>query len=153
MGRLKSNKRQAGATGRCLLQSDVPTGWGNRGECCRISGLTWTPWVFHLWSENNWGRSSNCSLIMLSLSQCSAPTWHSDIHCLHIQVALKEGQDLNPSPEYAWTWYIVTDMFIETEDLTKAVVLVPGEVVLFFGRQSQGEGLSYEEVGEAAFQL
>ena len=64
-----------------------------------------------------------------------APPYDSQTqHCLHIQVALREGQGLNPPPEYAWTGCIVTDMFSETEHLTKAVVLVLGQAVLFFGR-------------------
>ena len=44
-------------------------------------------------------------------------------------------------------------MFRETEDITKAVVLAPGQAVLFFGRWSQGEGLSYEEVQDPVFSL
>ena len=48
---------------------------------------------------------------------------------------------------------IVTDVFSKTKDLTKAVVLVPGQAVLFFGRGSQDEGIFYQEVLDIAFQL
>ena len=59
-------------------QLDVLTGWGIRSECYRISRLTWTPWVFHLWCENNHGWSGNHSLIIFSLSWFHAPIWQLD---------------------------------------------------------------------------
>ena len=74
-------------------------------------------------------------------------------HCLHVQVTLREGQGLNPLPDYPWTGPIITDMFSKTEDLTEAFVLVPGKAVLFSGRWPWGEGLSYEEAWDAVFQL
>ena len=80
-----------------------------------------------------------------SVSANSVPPYDSQTqHYLHIQVTLREGQGLNPSPEYAWKGSIITDVFSKTEDLTKAVVLELGQDVLFFCRLSRGEGISYE---------
>ena len=82
-----------------------------------------------------------------SVSPNSAPPYDSQTqHWLHVQVTLKEDLGLNPLPKFAWTGSVVTDMFSKNEGLTEAVVLAPGHAVLFFGRQSWGEGLSYEGV-------
>ena len=85
---------------------------------------------------------SSHSVSSNSVSPYDSQTWH----CLHIQGTLREGQGANPPPEYTLMGSIITDMHNENENLTKAVALVQGQVILFFGRQSQGEGLSYEEV-------
>ena len=70
-----------------------------------------------------------------SVSPSSVSLYDNQIqHCLHIQVTLREGQGLNTLLEYAWMGSIITDMFSKTEDLTEAVVLVPGQGVLFLGR-------------------
>ena len=71
-----------------------------------------------------------CSVFPNSAPPYDSQTWH----CLSVQVALREGQGLNPLAKYAWMQSIVKDVFSETEDLTEAVVLVLGQTVLFFGR-------------------
>ena len=49
---------------------------------------------------------------------------------------------------------IVEDMLCDVRiSLTKAVVIGPGRVVLFYGRHSLGEGLTTDEAKDAAFLL
>ena len=134
-------------------QSDIPIGWHIRGECYWISRLTWTPSVSPPCCENDHGWSSNHSLITFSFPKFSTPYDSQTWHCLSIQVTLREGQGLNPLSEYAWMGSIVTDVFSEIKDLNKEAVLVLEQAVLFFGRWSQGDGLSYKEAQDAAFYL
>ena len=49
---------------------------------------------------------------------------------------------------------LVEDMFHHGRTgLTKAIVTSPSKAVLFYGRQSLGEGLNLGEAGDAAFAL
>ena len=56
-------------------------------------------------------------------------------YCVHVRVALGEGGGIQPPPSHTWSGLLVADMFQEglEEQITKAVVLAPGEAVLFFG--------------------
>ena len=59
-----------------------------------------------------------------------------------------------PQPPHTWTAPVVEDMLHHGRTgLTKAVVMGPGRAVLFYGRQSLGEGLSLGKVRYAAFTL
>ena len=55
-------------------------------------------------------------------------------YCIHIRVTLGEGRN-QPPPSHAWSGSLIADMFQEglEEQITKAVVLGPGEAILFFG--------------------
>ena len=59
-------------------------------------------------------------------------------YCIHIRVTLGEGGGDQPPPPHAWSGLLIADMFQEglEQQITKAVVLAPGEAILFFGRQS-----------------
>ena len=59
-----------------------------------------------------------------------------------------------PPPPHAWTVSLVQDMLCYARTgLTKAIVMGPGRAILFYGRQSLGEGLSLSEARDAAFIL
>ena len=69
-------------------------------------------------------------------------------------MTLTEETGAAPPPPYAWTAPLVEDMLCYGRTgLIKAVVMGPGMAVLFYGRQSMGEGLSLGEVRDAAFTL
>ena len=77
-------------------------------------------------------------------------TWH----CLRIHVTLTEETGATPPPSHTWMMPVVEDMLHHGRiGLTKAVVTGSGWAVLFYGRQSLGEGLSLGEVRDAAFAL
>ena len=83
---------------------------GIRGECYRISGLTCLPecsaFGMRMMMDGVATAHSSCSVFPDSGSPYNSQTWH----CLCIQVTFREGQRLNPPPEYAWMGSIVTDM-------------------------------------------
>ena len=59
-----------------------------------------------------------------------------------------------PPPPHSWIPRMIEDMLQEARaGLTEAVVIVPGRVILFYGRRSMGEGLKADEVRDAAFLL
>ena len=64
-------------------------------------------------------------------------------YCVHARVTLGEGAGDQPPPSNTWCDLLILDMFQEgiEEQITKAVVLTPGEAFLFFGGQSLEEGL------------
>ena len=75
-------------------------------------------------------------------------------YCLEIQVTLTEELGAMPPPSHPWMAPLVEDMLQEARTgLTKAVVIGPGRVVLFYGRHSLGEGLKVDEVRDATFLL
>ena len=75
-------------------------------------------------------------------------------YCLEIRVMLTEELGAIPPPSHSWTAPLVEDMLCKARTgLTKAVVIGPGRVVLFYGRHSIGEGLKAEEARDATFLL
>ena len=57
-------------------------------------------------------------------------------------------------PSHSWTAPLVEDMLHDVRTgLTKAVVIGPGRVVLFYGRHSLGEGLTTDKARDAIFLL
>ena len=59
---------------------------------------------------------------------------------------LGDGGGDKPSPSHVWGGCLITDILQEAwpEDwMTKAMVLSPGEAILFFGRHSKNEGIPY----------
>ena len=69
-------------------------------------------------------------------------------------MTLTEETGATPPPPHAWTLPLVEDMLHHGRTgLTEAVVMGPGKAVLFYGRQSLGEGLSLGEVRDTAFTL
>ena len=80
----------------------------------------------------------------------SPETWY----CLEIQViSIKDGGTTPPHP-HAWQEPVVEHMFQDGKSgLTKAVMMGPRQTILFYGRQSPGEGLSLGEACDVMFTL
>ena len=74
---------------------------------------------------------------------------------LHSHQSDSRGGGNHPPPSYAWSGLMIPDMFHNglEEWLTEAVVLAPEEAILFFGRQSCKEGLSYIGARDVGFCL
>ena len=75
-------------------------------------------------------------------------------YCLEIQVtSTKDGGTTLPPP-YAWQVPMVEDMLWDGKSgLMEAVVTGSGQAILFYVRQSLGEGLSLRKVWDAMFML
>ena len=75
-------------------------------------------------------------------------------YCFEIRVMLTEELGAIPPPSHSWMAPLVEDMLHKARTgITKAVVIGPGRVVLFYGRHSMGEGLRGDEARDAAFLL
>ena len=75
-------------------------------------------------------------------------------YCLEIQVTVTEEGGATPPPPHAWQVSMVEDMLCDGKaGLTEAIVMGPGQAMLFYGRQSLGEGLSLGEAQDAMFTL
>ena len=82
------------------------------------------------------------------------PSHPNTRYCLGIHVTLTEETGVVPPLSHAWTVPLVEDMLhYARTDLTKAMVMGPGRAVLFYGRQSLGEGQSLGKSRDAAFML
>ena len=81
------------------------------------------------------------------------PSGHPNVrYCLEIQVTLTEELGAIPPPFHSWMAPLMNDMLQEGRTgLTKAVVIGPGRVVLFYGRHSMGEGLKVDKARDATF--
>ena len=57
-------------------------------------------------------------------------------YCVHVRVTLGEGGCNQPPPSHAWSGSLIADMFQEgiEEQIIEAVILAPGEAILFFGQ-------------------
>ena len=87
-----------------------------------------------------------------SLARRPSLSCPSTRHCLGIQVTLPGKTGAKPPPPHASMVPLVEDMFCHGRTgLTKAVVMGPSKAVLFYGRQSLGEGLSLGEARDATF--
>ena len=74
-------------------------------------------------------------------------------YCLEIQVILTENGGTTPSlSPHAWQTPVVEDMLQDGKSgLTEAVVTGPDWAILFYGRQSLGEGLSLGKACDTMF--
>ena len=81
------------------------------------------------------GSHSTCSL-SLEHQWASSTTPNNQMHyCIHIKVTLGEGRGDQSPPSHAWSGSLITDILQEAclgDEIPKAVVLVLGEVILFF---------------------
>ena len=69
---------------------------------------------------------------------------------------LGDGGGDQPPPSHAWGGCLITNILQQDwlEDwITEALVLSPGEAILFFGRYSRNEGLPYCRVRGVEFGL
>ena len=85
----------------------------------------------------------------------ATPSHHPETwYCLGIHVTLTKEGGAAPLPPHAWMAPVVEDMLQHGRTgLTKAVVMDQGRAVLFYGRQSLGEGLSLGKMRDATFTL
>ena len=76
-------------------------------------------------------------------------------YSIQVRVTLGEGWGDQPPPSHAWTSSLIADMFQDDieEWITEAVVLTPGEAILFFRRWSLKEGLPLSNAREVGFSL
>ena len=87
-----------------------------------------------------------------SLARKPLPSHPNTRHCLGIHVALTKETGATPLPPHAWMAPLVEDMLCHGRTgLTEAVVMGPDWDVLFYGRQSLGEGLNLGEVRDTMF--
>ena len=64
-------------------------------------------------------------------------------NCIQERVILGDRGGNKPPPPHAWRGYLITDILQDAwpEDrITEAMVLSPGEAILFIGRHSRNEG-------------
>ena len=98
--------------------------------------------------------SSPSHLPSCSLARRLPPSSHNTRHCLGIHVTLTKETGAVPPLPHAWTVPLVEDMLCYARTgITKATVMGPCRAILFYGRQSLGEGLSLGEARDAAFVL
>ena len=83
-----------------------------------------------------------------------SPSHPNTRHCLGIHVTLTEETGATPPPPHAWMAPLVEDMLCHGRTgLTETVVMGPSKAVLFYGRQSLGEGLSLGKARDTTFTL
>ena len=144
-----SHRGEAGDTGAAAqdLRDDVDLleeGMSQMGASPKI------PFRFQQssWSPSEWSLTPECQ---------QDHTVHEDLvgYCIHIGVILGEGGGNQPPPSPAWSGSLIVDMFQEglKEWITKAVVLTPGEAILFFGWWSHKEGLPLWNTRDVGFSL
>ena len=78
------------------------------------------------------------------------------IECVvQVRVTSGKGGGDQPPPSHAWTSFLIADMFQDDieEWITEAVVLAPGEAILFFGKWSLNEGLPLGDARDVGFCL
>ena len=99
------------------------------------------------------GSAPSC-LPSWSLAREPLPGHPNTRHYLGIHMTLPKETGAIPPPPHAWTAPLVEDMLCYARTgLAEAVVIGLGRAVLFYGRQSMGEGLSLGEARDAAFTL
>ena len=67
-------------------------------------------------------------------------------YCLHVRVTLGEEIGDQPPPSHTWNGLLIANILQEAcqrDHITEAVILAPGEAILFFRRCSQNGGLLY----------
>ena len=99
------------------------------------------------------GSAPSCSPSQ-SLVRRQMPDHPKTWYCLEIQVISTEDGRTTPSPLHAWQAPVVGDMLWDGKSgPTEAVVMGPDWAILFYGRQSLGEGLSWGEACDIMFTL
>ena len=73
-------------------------------------------------------------------------------YCLSIKAILTDKLGDVLPPPHAWMAPVVEDMLRDVRArLTEAIVIDPGEAILFYGRRSMGEGLTADKARDATF--
>ena len=122
--------------GRQVTQVMQFTTWGMmwhhwRRHCLRWVLLPKCPFDLHY--------AADCSLNDLYHLSVYKITWYTKTGCAIVSsLEWLWGKGRWPAPtSHAWSGLLIADMFQDglEEWITKAVVLVPGEAILFFGRR------------------
>ena len=99
------------------------------------------------------GSAPSCSPSW-SLARQLSPGCPETQSCLGTHVTLTKEIGATPLLSHAWTAPVVEDMLCHGRTgLTDAQVMGPGKAILFYGRQSWGEGLSLGKARDAKFTL
>ena len=130
-------------------------GWSSFGRDVRIHGGATCYLQLWCWPWHGVGLFPYCwclqAVVPLYMLHCTMGHRH---HLPRIHVTLTEETGAAPPPPHAWTVPLVQDMLCYGRTgLTEAIVMGMGRAVLFYGRQSMGEGLSLGEARDAAFTL
>ena len=74
-------------------------------------------------------------------------------YCVHVRVTLGEWGGNQPLTSHAWIGLLIADLFQDglEEQITVAVVLAPGETILFFGQWSLKEGIPLRNARDVEF--
>ena len=100
---------------------------------------------------------ASCSVLSCSPSQSLVrrpmPDHPEIWYCLEIQVILTEEGRAMPPPPHTWQVPVVEDMLGDGKSSLTVIVMGPGQAILFYGRQSLGEGLTSGEVWDTLFTL
>ena len=89
-----------------------------------------------------------------SLARKQTPDHPETWYCLKIQATSTKDRGTIPPPTHVWQAPVVEDMLWDGKSgLAEAVMTGPGRAILFYGRQSLGEGLSLGEVWDTTFML
>ena len=78
------------------------------------------------------------------------------LYCIQVRVMLGDGGDDQPPLSHAWGGCLITDILQEAwlkDWITEAMVLSPGETILFFSRHSKNKGLPYHRARNVEFSL
>ena len=122
-------------------------------------------------SEEAWSQMGTSSKMPFCFVQCrrSLSEWSSSpehqqnnlaqayrtCYCVWVKETLGEGGGDQPPPPHVWTGLVISNMLHDglEEQITKAVVWAPGEMILVFGWWSLKEGLPLDDVRHAGFCL
>ena len=99
---------------------------------------------------------SICSLLLEHGWTCWTTPDDWTHYCVHVRVTLGEGRGNQPPPSHTWSGLLITNILQEAcpkDYITKAVVLAPGEAILFFGRHSCKEGLLFRNAKDVELGL
>ena len=99
---------------------------------------------------------SVCSLLIEHQWACSTTPNDQMHYCIHVRVTLEEGRGNQLPPSQMWSGLPIADILQEAcpgDCITEAVVLVPGDAILFFTRCSCKKGLLYRDAKDIALSL
>ena len=125
----------------------IPSPWLDRRGINAVGAFPKYPLDLH--------NQTDHPLYVLYLQRVDRHAQGPQIHyCIHVRVTLGEGGN-QPSPSHVWSGSLIADIFQDDleEWITKALILAPGEAILFFGRQSCKEGLPFGNARDIRFSL
>ena len=126
-------------------------------KCLEPTFRQMAKWRFQPKAQRTYGGQRKQIVSLPACHHGPLPGGHHSGHpnvtyCLEIQVTLTEELGAIPPPSHLWMAPLMEDMLQEARTgLTKAVVIGPGRLVLFYWRHSMGEGLKVDEARDAGF--